>query len=430
MRIGNRTALAFLLSAGMSLPAFAADQLAETTSTSDGPSWTGIHIGVHAGLGMGNVRYRTVTPFPPSETNDRFADTFIAYGVHAGLDYQLTERWVIGLEGEFTNFGSDYTPYPPNPTLFWANWEASVSGRVGYLVTPQTLFYGRLGASMMDVEAEEGIANIATGTVTSALLGIGAETFIGGNWTGRLEANYVLPVSDFNIESDGEFFSPSTLLIQAGLSYRFGADRGSSFSTPAAPDISWTGAYAGVYGSFSHGSTEREIITSFATVGPFGADGFGLGGFAGYNFQFAERYVAGIEAEAAWQELDFKDSAGDAFTTPVDLFATVQGSMMASVRLGWLASPGTLLYAKGGVGGLLVDANEEFFPLDGGGQTALAAYSIGAGIESAITDHVSIRFEGLYTEALDHISVTNTQEGQVEIKPSTISARLGLAYRF
>lgn len=411
-------------------PAFAADPAVEIVQE-PGPSWSGFYVGGHLGVGMGNLGYTSVTPGdPPTVTDDNFADTFFAVGIHAGYDHQFAERWVGGVEIEYTNFDSSYTPFPPNPAIFWANWEASLSGRVGYLVTPHTLFYGRLGVSTMDVEGEEGLSDIASGNVTSALIGAGAETFVYGNWTARLEAAYLLPGSDFEIENDGEFFDPKTLILKAGFSYRLGAQAGSSLMTAPAPEISWNGFYAGAYGAFGHGSLETTVDSAFTSLGDFGSDSPGLGAFAGYDFRFGDT-VAGVELEGSWLDFDFHDPRNDAFVTdPPSLVATVQASFMASARIGRVVSPGTLLYAKAGFGALLVDANEEFFPLGGGGSETLAAYQIGAGIESALTDNVTMRLEGLYTEATDHITADNTQSGQVEIKPSLITARIGLAYRF
>lgn len=415
---------------GLGAPALAADRVEETAVA--GPSWSGFYVGVHAGAAMGNLKYEQLPPFPVPST--QFAETSLIAGVHLGYDHQFSNRWVGGIEADFTWLGMEdgFNPFtPPLPSLFWANWQASVTGRVGYLVSPQTMLYGRAGLSFIDVKGEEGATDYATGTVTALKLGVGAETFIARNLTARVEASYLHPTDSFTIPADFEAFDPRMLMVTAGLTYRFGADSGSSFAHDGPAFAGWNGFYAGVSGSFSHGSLRMDLDVPFADVGPFGGRQLGLGAFAGYDFQLNERFVAGVEADASWLNLKFDDPMGNSGVfNPPSLFATVRASFIASARIGWLASPSTLLYAKAGFGGLLTEANGDFWPLGEDDSKVLSAYQVGIGTESALTDRLTLRVEGLYTAATSSLTVTNAALDQVSLKPKILTGKVGLAWHF
>lgn len=414
-------AVAALLS--ITSASLAADpQIAPPEAT--GPSWTGFYIGLHGGVAFGNMGYE-IAPYDYTWSAEDFA-----YGIHGGFDYQFNSRWVAGLELGYTQVDADYSPFTDN-VLVKANSIYSISGRVGYLLTPQTLIYGRLGYAGIKLEAEEGFAGTASKTVGAAQFGIGAESFIFGNLTGRIEANYYHAGSKFGIAGDSEFFDPSYLIVTAGLSYRFNAQQGSAYPVEAAPDLDWGGFYAGVDGSYNFGRMRREIDEAGSTVGPFGSDTFGGGIFAGFNFLAGSPYLLGVEAGADYLDARFDDPAknsGDPLGPT--LFATVKGSMSLTARAGYFATPSTLIYLKGGFAGLWTEANDEFFGLDGGGSKVLSAYQIGAGIESALTERLSLRVEGVYTKALDGFKVSNSQIDQNELKPSLLTGRIGIAYHF
>ncbi len=426
-------ALAALLYAAS--PSLAADQVVAPPQEASGPSWTGFYVGVHGGAAFGNMGYdKLATPgFPGDTLSYRFGAEDFAYGIHGGFDYQFHNRWVAGFELDYTQISADYSPNVAGGlgTLVKANSLYSISGRAGYLLTPQTLVYGRLGYAGIRLKAEEGFFDTASKTVGAAQFGIGAETFLWGNVTGRVEANYYHGLNKFTLEDDGEVFKPRYLLVTAGLAYRFNADRGSAYPAEAAPDLNWSGFYAGVAGSYNFGVMHREIDEAGSTIGPFGSQTFGGGAFAGYNFLFGSSYLLGVEAGAEYLSARFDDPArnsGD--PAGPTLFGTVKGVLSLSARAGYFATPSTLVYAKGGFAGLWTDANDEFFALDGGGSKMLAAFQVGAGIESALTDKWSLRVEGLYTKAFNSLVTANSQPDQNELKPSLLTGKIGLAYHF
>ncbi|MDR3468984.1 MAG: outer membrane beta-barrel protein [Xanthobacteraceae bacterium] len=142
-----------------------------------------------------------------------------------------------------------------------------------------------------------------------------------------------------------------------------------------APDVaavdSWTGFYVGgELGGRWSGST----WTTTALEDPVSAIEFGrvpqgnpagfnpatvrAGGYAGYNWQFAPAWVVGLEGDLAWGD-GSKSIAGipgtwwpatSAATIALDSTSvreTWDGAIRA--RLGWLITPGLLLFGTGGV---------------------------------------------------------------------------------
>ena len=393
-----------------------------------GPSWTGFYVGVHAGGAFGNTDYGN--DFVDPGQRYHLADDTYAIGVHGGFDYQFSSSWVAGLELAATRLNSEYAAFIPDVPAFSIDWNFSASGRLGYLVTPQTLFYGRIGYSAMDVEAIEGLAGTASGTVDGALIGVGVETFLSDNITARVDANYFLPSDEF-VTDDFEAFEPHYLMLTAGLSYRLGAQNGSSYPVEPAPEMDWSGFYAGISGSYNHGLMDLDVEVPFSTVGPFGEESAGGGVFVGYDFQVAPSFVLGVEADATYLNAEFEDPTQNSLDPNAPtVFGTVDAVFALTARAGYVASPSTLIYVKGGFAGLLTEANEEFFPLDGGERKVLSAYQIGGGIESALTEKLTLRVEGLYTEATEGVVVNNSQPDQITLTPSLLTGRVGLAYRF
>ena len=411
----------------------AADTVAPAAEVG-GPAWSGFFIGIHGGGAFGNMGYDQLPVLPGDATvSYNFGAEDFAYGVHGGFDYQFSSRWVAGFELDYTRIDADYSPFSSGGfgTLVKADSIYSASGRLGYLITPQTLIYGRLGYAGIKLEAEEGFAGTASKTVGAVEIGVGAETFLVGNLTARVEANYYQATKKFTLETDAESFDPHYLLVTAGLSYRFNADRGSAYPVEAAPDMNWNGFYAGLDGSYNFGVMHLDVAVPGSTAGPYGAQSFGGGVFAGYNFVLGSSYLLGVEASADYVDLKFEDPAQNSSDpTAPKLFGTVQGVFALTARAGYFATPSTLVYAKGGFAGLMVKANEEFFGLDGGGSKTLSGYQIGAGVEAALTDKLSLRVEGLYTKAVDGFTVANSQPNQNELKPSLLTGTVGLAYHF
>ena len=86
---------------------------------------------------------------------------------------------------------------------------------------------------------------------------------------------------------------------------------------------------------------------------------------------------------------------------------------------------------KVGVAGLYTTANEDFFSDHGGGEEELLpGYQIGLGIETAVTDNMTIGVEGLYTAATESLVTDNLQIDQVALKPEVLTGKVSLKFHF
>ncbi|MCO6049625.1 outer membrane beta-barrel protein [Mesorhizobium sp. RP14(2022)] len=425
------TATALVLAASAT-GASAADAVTEAPIVATGPSWTGFYIGIHGGAASTTLDYDLLPVFAGDDTTSyRFAEQEFAYGVHGGFDYQFAPRWVAGVELDYTHISADYEPFSAGGlgTLASIEHAFSASGRLGYLVTPQTLAYGKVGYAGIRVEAEEGFDGTASDTLGALAVGGGIETFLWGNLTGRVDATYFSAQDELET-TDLEAFEPKTLLVTAGLSYRFGAQANAREVTPAA-ETSFNGFYLGVAGGIGSAQLDRDIDVPGATVDSFGDESGIANGFIGYDLRFGN-VVAGVEGEYSYLKATFDDpDLNSFFTGATDEFAKLDGIWAVSGRLGYVVTPSTLVYAKAGYAGFMIESNGDFFAADGDDdKDLLNGYQVGAGVETALSEHVSLRVEGLYAEAVDQITIDNSQFDQVTIEPRVVSGKVGLAIRF
>jgi len=188
----------------------------------------------------------------------------------------------------------------------------------------------------------------------------------------------------------------------------------------AAPIIySWTGCYIGVNAGGKWGKvTGADSIPAATGAGgtsPASAFGFDSGssnngsfiggGQVGCNYQTGQ-FVFGIEADADWQRLNQTVTVGalaPLLFVPGDTFS-FSSRWQASVRgrLGY-AWDRTLLYVTGGVAFTDMTVATNFIPFGIFPGTAatdrqtLTGATVGAGVEYAITNNLSLGVEGRYT---------------------------------
>lgn len=159
-------ALGMLAAVAMTGSAFAADMAPRYTKAPPAPiavyTWTGCYIGGNVGGAWHNVNQnsnRSVngTVFaPPLDLGSADSNGDFIGGGQIGCDYQFAGNWVVGIQGMF-DFGNTNsrnnifdarvigigTPYTTTRTrdLY------TVTGRVGYLFTPQLLGYVKGGGA-------------------------------------------------------------------------------------------------------------------------------------------------------------------------------------------------------------------------------------------------------------------------------------------
>ncbi|MCW8126425.1 outer membrane beta-barrel protein [Microbulbifer halophilus] len=193
-----------------------------------------------------------------------------------------------------------------------------------------------------------------------------------------------------------------------------------------APLWNWSGFYAGVHGGggrtdINIGKMPGRAIFGDRVEMPL----FLFGGQLGYNFHFRERWLLGLEADAAWAWSEGMGTCG-AFDgdfvsfncrADTDSVATIAG------RAGYSLGSGgrTLVYAKAGAarisGDLEIYSTNQRDP-KGSTHSGLSrwGWTVGAGIEQALTPNWSLKFEYNYLD-FDDKSFTTPPSAFVDQGP-------------
>jgi len=226
----------------------------------------------------------------------------------------------------------------------------------------------------------------------------------------------------------------------------------------AALDVTWTGFYVGgdVGGLWSSNTATWTPLPSPLAFGAFGqsrsngGSSFVGGLHAGYNWQFVPTWVAGIEGDWSWTKASGSFSQIWALDPPPGTLTGSFTNMNSSLdwvsslraRLGYLFFHNLLAYGTGGVAWSKIDyaANNS----NGGAYTTSAAvsrtqagYTVGGGLEWAMTNNLLLRGEYLFYHFNSGPSVI-AQSVAFPTFPSGYSwsstnvsvARVGMSYKF
>lgn len=237
-----------------------------------------------------------------------------------------------------------------------------------------------------------------------------------------------------------------------------GAAQAGDLPAPTPPAVNWSGAYAGVQAGWTFSVIDQNGFTSafstplqsYACAGGFcdgKRDAFAGGLTAGYNKQYANGTVLGVEADIAMSGLDGDfDFAGTAALSDTQRLASSGNIRLytpfigtARLRLGY-ALGRVLPFATAGVAVTYstLDINSinvlEVQPAPGswvpagggavsyGGSAFTLGWTAGGGIEYALTDTWSAKADYLYT------SLVSSDLG--DPPPQLHQWRAGLNYHF
>ena len=209
-----------------------------------------------------------------------------------------------------------------------------------------------------------------------------------------------------------------TLLLASGITaLTAGAALAADVIEPTAYD--WTGLYVGIHGGYNFGSSggvhfddvggdfdpsnrdERIAAGHPDTVGD-NLDGFIGGAQLGYNFQ-TDSLVIGLETDVSYLDLDEDEHvnvpAGGGFVEH-DYFSSQSIDWLGTtrLRLGY-AFDRSLIYLTGGVAYGDTEYSHETLNAgrDAGGESKFkVGWTLGGGLEYAITDAITLRGEYLY----------------------------------
>ncbi len=209
--------------------------------------------------------------------------------------------------------------------------------------------------------------------------------------------------------------------------------------------------------------------SAFGATGAVGTrlNGFFSGGQVGYNWQFSDRFVAGLEADL--QGAGVRGGGGFTNLTPAAVYPPFFAANSVTVhrsleyfgtlhgRVGYAVTPTLLFYATGGLayGGIATSTavNQSLTPsllLSAGAKSDFfnnrAGWTVGGGVESALTGDLTAKLEFLYYDLgaanvgsqnsgpLIHNAIVGAGEVGDAISSSTrfngFVVRAGLNYRF
>ncbi|MBZ9681280.1 MULTISPECIES: outer membrane protein [unclassified Mesorhizobium] len=193
----------------------------------------------------------------------------------------------------------------------------------------------------------------------------------------------------------------------------------------------WSGVYVGGHLGYGFGSTDAtyNVPNTPAIRGTqdYDIDGF-LGGVQiGYDYQ-VNSAVLGIEADISGADIkghsdEVNVGGGDVYDTKVDWFGSI------SARAGY-AFGSTLVY---GTGGLAIGGVENRY-LDGPADSyseknTKIGWTIGAGLEQAITDHWSANAEYRYVDLRDQ-TINYAPNSNTTFDNTFSTVRIGMNYKF
>jgi high affinity Mn2+ porin len=192
--------------------------------------WTGFYLGGHVGYGGGSFGPGT-NPLPEQGVFFPHSVTGLIGGYQAGYVRQFSNHVVLGIEAD-ASFSSPFdapavTPAPFSTTL---DYVGTLRGRIGYAFgTLLPYVTGGFAWGHGHVNFDDGGGNAILLRAQNQFgwtAGAGVEFAVSGNWTAKLEYNYIdLARRSYDL-SDGGLpginVDPKINLVKFGLNYRFG----------------------------------------------------------------------------------------------------------------------------------------------------------------------------------------------------------------
>jgi outer membrane immunogenic protein len=182
-----------------------------------------------------------------------------------------------------------------------------------------------------------------------------------------------------------------------------------------APMFTWTGFYVGAHVGYGFARTDIGL-GPLASLDGLGSNGWTIGGKLGYDWQFAQRWVAGLVAEG-----NLSDINSELNVLGFSAEAKLQHSYAVRARLGYLVTPSTMLY---GTAGWSWTKGKVSVPGFIGVSEDFNGLVVGAGIETNISGNWFLSAEYLYN------FYGKANFGPLSIRPNVGEARLGLTYKF
>ncbi|RFB80243.1 outer membrane protein [Methylovirgula sp. 4M-Z18] len=209
-------------------------------------TWTGAFIGVGLGGDFTSNKWTTTgrtardvraTAYhnPAKLDQDSFRTS-----LYGGYNYQINNSFVVGVDADLGYAFDNKKTVNGVPGLSAGNrgtlsskadWDGSLRGRFGYLITPSIMAYTAGGLAIKNVKYSEnigGVSGSSSDTRTGWTLGGGLEAQLWSNWVARAEYRYNdygnknLTLNSGTAQQISAKTKLSEDVVTLGLAYKFG----------------------------------------------------------------------------------------------------------------------------------------------------------------------------------------------------------------
>ncbi len=219
-----------------------------------------------------------------------------------------------------------------------------------------------------------------------------------------------------------------------------------------APVFTWSGFYVGVNAGYAGDKFDYPFrgdifATPFSGNASVTSSGGVFGAQVGYNWQFASRWVIGVEADYQWSNIEGQvniNAAAAGFAANVAAGSEVKsfGTIRARLGYGWdralLYVTGGWAYGKSDSAGAVNLCPPAPGACFGGGLsrgTTHNGWAAGVGLEYALTNNLSFKTEYLYVDLGDKnlysaVYPRGLGSANLDVEARFHLVRAGLNYRF
>jgi outer membrane immunogenic protein len=189
---------------------------------------------------------------------------------------------------------------------------------------------------------------------------------------------------------------------------------------PAVALFNWSGFYYGIQGGYAWGKSNHTVAG--VSSGDIDTDGWLAGGTIGANWQNGQ-LVTGVEADIAWSNVG--GSGGSVAACAVPCSSELNWIGTGRLRAG-LALDTYLFYVTGGAAFGSFEASQAGL---GSGDDTRIGWTIGGGVEAAVSHNWTAKLEYLYADLGDKNTYT-TPAGTYNVDHKSHIVRIGLNYKF
>jgi outer membrane immunogenic protein len=191
------------------------------------------------------------------------------------------------------------------------------------------------------------------------------------------------------------------------------------YEAPVAPIVeapilfSWSGPYIGIQGGAGWADAKEDTFGTEQSL-----DGGLVGGFIGYQHQFDNNFVMGVEGDLDynWNDNNFTFAGADA-----EVGTELAGSVRA--RVGFAADR-ALIYATGGWATTRGYVEGTVAGVTGKEKETFNGWTVGGGVDYAFTDNMFARAEYRYND----YGNKDTDFGKIDLDQHTVKVGLGVKF--